>query len=529
MLRKRMKSGLGLWIVGAAMLGLVGSLVAANLPDGKAPRVEIAPDVAVNSARALSQAFRNAASDVLPSVVAIRTVPEVAKRTVPKRQGEAEERSEHPFHEFRETPFGDLFREHPELKRFFEQMPGQRPSVPGFGVPGPRAGGIGSGVVMDKEGIILTNNHVVAGAGKVSVQLEDGREFEAVEIHRDPRTDLAVLRIEGAGNLTPAKLGNSDVAEVGDWVLALGEPFGLEGTVTAGIISAKGRGLGIAEREDFIQTDAAINPGNSGGPLVNLDGEVIGINTAISSRSGGNQGVGFAVPINLAKWVADQLIGTGTVRRAYLGVVIQPVTHELAQHLGVQARQGVLITEVMPNTPGEKAGLKVGDVVVEFAGRKMTKPIELQGAVERMEIGSEHPLVVLRDGKRRELKVAVGEQPADFGRTLRRGGDPETDAKPEPSQFEGLGFQVESLTDEVAEHLGLQGHEGLVITEVEPGSPAAEAGLTQGVLITHVDRRRVTDVGALREAVEAASSEKGLLLRVRDRRGARFIVIKPRD
>lgn len=172
--------------------------------------------------------------------------------------------------------------------------------------------------------------------------------------------------------------------------------------------------MGIAEREDFLQTDAAINPGNSGGPLVNLDGEVVGINTAISSRSGGNQGVGFAVPINLAKWVAEQLIETGSVRRAYLGVVIQPVTHELAQHLGVSARQGVLVTDVMPETPGQAAGLKEGDVIVEFGGRKMTKPTELQGAVERAEIGTKQPLIVLRDGKRRQLTVQVDEQPTDF-------------------------------------------------------------------------------------------------------------------
>lgn len=527
--RSKLASGVGFWLVAAAMLGLVGSLVASNLPDGKNPKVEIDPEVAVNSARALSQAFRNAASDVLSSVVAIRTVPQVAERARSERQGEAGERSEIPFREFRGTPFGDLFRDHPELRRFFEQVPRQMPSVPGFGGPRPRAGGLGSGVIIDREGIILTNNHVVAGAAKVSVQLQDGREFEAAEILRDPRTDLAVLRIEGASNLTPAKLGDSDMSEVGDWVLALGEPFGLEGTVTAGIISAKSRGLGIAEREDFIQTDAAINPGNSGGPLVNLDGEVIGINTAISSRTGGNQGVGFAVPINLAKWVADQLIETGTVRRAYLGVVIQPVTHELAQHLGVQARQGVLVTDVMPDTPGEKAGLKEGDVIVEFAGRKMTKPIELQGAVERMEIGSEQPLVILRNGKRRELKVTVAEQPADFGRNLRRGAEPEPEAKPDPSRFEELGFQVENLTGDVAEHLGLQGHEGVLITEVQPESPAAGAGLTAGVIITHVDRQAVTDVAEFREAVEAASSEKGVLLRVRDRRGARFIVVKPRD
>ncbi len=524
MLRKRVRFGLGFWLVAAVLLAIAGSLVAANLPASATPKAEIPRDEAVNSARALSQAFRNAASDVLPAVVAIRTVPQVAVRTQSDEQESRGEQSDIPFREFHGMPFGELFGNHPELRRFFEQMP----SNPGLDSPGPRAGGLGSGVIIDSDGTILTNNHVVAGAGKVSVQLQDGREFEAVDIHRDTRTDLAVLRIEGASGLTAAKLGDSDSAEVGDWVLALGEPFGLEGTVTAGIISAKGRGLGIAEREDFIQTDAAINPGNSGGPLVNLDGEVVGVNTAISSRSGGNQGVGFAVPINLAKWVADQLIETGSVRRAYLGVVIQPVTHELAQHLGVSARQGVLVTEVMPDTPGAAAGLKDGDVIVEFAGRKMTKPIELQGVVERAEIGSKQPLVVLRDGKRHELSVPIGEQPTDFGRNSLKATRPGERTKPTPSQFENLGFQVETLSDDVAEHLGFQGQQGLVITEVTPDSPAAEAGLGAGALITHIDRTPVTDVASLREAVEKASAEKGILLRVRNGQGARFVVLKPR-
>ncbi len=526
MARSKCGSGLVLWTAAAALFGVAGSMVVANPPSSEGGRGEIDREVAVDAARALSQAFRNAASDALPSIVAIRTVPQVTQRTRSGERSNGDDRSEMPF---RGTPFGDMFRDHPELRRFFEQIPRDAPSVPGFGMPRPRAGGLGSGVVIDRDGIILTNNHVVAGAARVSVQLQDGRELEAVEIFRDPRTDLAVLRVEGAGDLTPANLGDSDEAEVGDWVLALGEPFGLQGTVTAGIISAKGRGLGIAEREDFIQTDAAINPGNSGGPLVNLNGEVVGINTAISSRSGGNQGVGFAVPINLAKWVAEQLIETGRVQRAYLGVVIQPVTYELAQHLGVEARQGVLVTDVMPDTPGEGAGLKAGDVIVEFAGRKMTTPTELQGTVERTEIGSRQALVVVRDGKRRELTVTVGEQPADFGRTSLRSGEPDEDVKPEPSRFETMGFQVERLTDEVAEHLGLAGREGLVITEVEPGSPAADAGLTPGALITHIERRPVNDVETLREAVEAASAERGVLLRVRDRRGVRFVVIRPRD
>ena len=248
------------------------------------------------------------------------------------------------------------------------------PEMPGHGMVG-----AGSGVIVDPSGVILTNNHVVAGGGKVMVRLHDGREFKAVDIKTDPKTDLAVLRIKGAGPLPAARLGDSSKVEVGDWVLALGEPFGLEGTVTAGIISAKGRGLGITDREDFIQTDAAINPGNSGGPLVNLDGEVIGINTAISTSTGGYQGVGFAIPIDLAKWVGGQLVQYGKVHRAYLGVIIQPVTQPLAEQFKVKVHQGVLVTEVQPDTPAAKAGLKAGDIILEFAGKPVSSPRELQG------------------------------------------------------------------------------------------------------------------------------------------------------
>ena len=226
----------------------------------------------------------------------------------------------------------------------------------------------GSGVIVDPSGVILTNNHVVAGGGEIMVRLSDGREFKAFDIKTDPTTDLAVLHIKSKEPLPAAKLGDSKKVEVGDWVLALGEPFGLEGTVTAGIVSAKGRGIGINEREDYIQTDAAINPGNSGGPLVNLDGEVIGINTAISSNTGGYQGVGFAIPIDLAKWVGEQLVKSGTVHRAYLGVMIQPVSQSLAEQFNVKVHEGVLVTQVQPHTPAAKAGMKAGDIILDFAG-----------------------------------------------------------------------------------------------------------------------------------------------------------------
>jgi serine protease Do len=369
----------------------------------------------------------------------------------------------------------------------------------------------------------LTNNHVVAGDGKVIVRLQDGREFKAVNIKADPRSDIAILRIEGAGKLPAAKLGNSDSVEVGDWVLALGEPFGLEGTVTAGIVSAKGRGLGIAGREDFIQTDAAINPGNSGGPLVDLDGEVIGINTAISSMSGGNQGVGFAVPVNLAKWVGGELEKNGTVRRAYLGVIIQPVTQSLAEQFNVKAKEGVLVTDVQPDSPAAKAGIKQGDIVLGVAGKTVSSPRELQGLVERVAIGSKQTLNILRDGRRISLDVICKEMPAKLDLAEQRSMPAE---KEESSSFDKLGVKVENLTAKVAEQLGIKADQGVVITDVQSGSPADLAGLSPGMVISETNRHAVASVDDFRKALGSKSLEKGVLLLLHTPEGSRFVVIE---
>ena len=300
----------------------------------------VATESATNCAKLMSKAFHDAASQILPSVVMITNTPMVAQQSEKQAPSADDDAEAMPFG-FRGTPFGDMFK-NPEFRRHFKEFPSHpTPEMPGRGTAA------GSGVIVDPAGIILTNNHVVAGGGQVMVRLQDGREFKAVDIKTDPKTDLAILRIEGVGKLPAARLGDSGKVEVGDWVLALGQPFGLEGTVTAGIVSAKGRGIGITDREDFIQTDAAINPGNSGGPLANLDGEVIGINTAISSSSGGNQGIGFAIPSNLAKWVGGQLETAGKVHRAYLGVAIQPVTQSLAQQFKGKVGEGVLVTSTV--------------------------------------------------------------------------------------------------------------------------------------------------------------------------------------
>ena len=334
---------------------------------------------------------------------------------------------------------------------------------------------------------------------------------------------MAIVRINAGGSLPAARLGRSSDVEVGDWVLALGQPFGLEGTVTAGIVSAKGRGLGITDREDFIQTDAAINPGNSGGPLVNLDGEVIGINTAISTNSGGYQGVGFAVPIDLAKWVGGQLEQSGAVHRAYLGVSIQPVTQEVAEQFKVKVHNGVMVREVRNNTPAAKAGVQPGDVILQFAGQPVNDPRELQNIVERSPIGSSQPMVLLRDGKQMTINVTCNELPADATAAASPSGHSEGGSR---SNFEQLGIQAETLTGSLAEQLGVKADSGVAITEVQPGSPAAMAGLAKGMVITHANRKPVKSPADLRKAIEAKPLSEGLLLMVRTEEGNRMVLLR---
>ncbi len=386
--------------VGAAMGYVYGDNAAPATPvvykTSSAPQVS--PEEAkraISNAKDLSTAFRVAADKVLPSVVTIETKSKpVAMKQAQSNRRRAPSPQQNPF---AGTPFEDMFRGFS-----FEGQGDGEGGLP-FEFNNPRGlprEGLGSGVIFDSSGLILTNNHVVAGGDNVDVlvRLWDGREFKADKVWTDPKTDIAVVKIN-ADELVVAPLGDSDQVAVGDWVLALGQPFGLESTVTAGIVSATHRGVGINARESFLQTDAAINPGNSGGPLVNLDGEIVGINTAISSRGGGNDGVGFAVPVNLARWVGDQLVKTGEVRRAYLGVGIQPVTANLAKQFNVKPREGVVITDVYSDTPAERSGLKSGDVIRSFAGVKVDSPRELQLLVERAEIGRPHAVELVRGGK----------------------------------------------------------------------------------------------------------------------------------
>ncbi|MGC4005307.1 MAG: trypsin-like peptidase domain-containing protein [Pirellulales bacterium] len=285
---------------------------------------------------------------------------------------------------FKGTPFEDMF-----------------PDMPRGGAQGrvPQKDGVGSGVIISTDGVVLTNNHVVADADEVTVLLADGREFVATDIKTDPDSDLAVLRLKDAKDLVAAPIGDSDQLEIGDWVIAIGNPFELESTVSAGIISGKGRELGMIRRAKFLQTDAAINPGNSGGPLLNLDGEIVGINTAIASNTGSFNGIGFAIPANHAKWVAAQLTGKGVVERGYLGVGVSQLTPDLARKWNVRPNQGVVVGEVKEGTPAADAGIQEGDVILSVNGHVVATPRDLQEQVERLPFNAKQSIAVLRDGK----------------------------------------------------------------------------------------------------------------------------------
>jgi serine protease Do len=496
-------------MVGAAYVAGTSGVLTAQTHEAKAP-----PERAIGHATALSEAFRHAADVVLPSVVSIQNEmqPKLVKRELRAPGGNRPQMPEG----FRE--FGEI---DPLLKRFFEQMP----EMDRFDMPEmPRQNSSGSGVIIDQSGVILTNNHVVAGGGKVTVRLHDGREYVAEQVLTDPNTDIAVVKIKADKPLPAAKLGDSDAMQIGDWVLALGQPFGLTDTVTAGIISAKARDISITKHAEFIQTDAAINPGNSGGPLVNLQGEVIGINTAISSSSGGFQGVGFAVPVNVAQWVSSQLLKDGKVQRAFVGIGIQPLTAELAQQLGGGASDGALITEVQPNSPAAAAGLLPQDVVVEFGGTAVHSPGQLSALAGRSEIGSKQPVVVIRDGKRMTLHVTMKEQPKGYGDVT--ASLPEESAAEETAKYDRFGLEVAPLTADVAKELNLKSADGVVITGVEAGSPAAEAGLETSMVVAQVGKQSVRTVEEFNAAMAKASPEKGVLMLVRSTQGSRFVVLK---
>jgi len=381
--------------------------------------------------------------------------------------------------------------------------------------------GNGSGVIVSPEGYILTNNHVVEGAKEIKVALTDGREFDATVVGADPSSDIAVIKIEAEG-LPVAPLGNSDDLQVGDWVVALGSPFGLENTVTAGIVSATGRtNMRLADYEDYIQTDAAINPGNSGGALVNLAGQVVGINTAIASRTGGYMGVGFAIPVNQARDVMDQLIDTGKVTRGWLGVSIQDVTPELRETLGLDENaNGALVGEVMSDTPAGQAGIKVGDVIVGMDGQAVSDANELRNRVAVTRPGKQVHLALLRDGGERTVTVTVGERPSDLTPVSNTTpGGPSTRSESKTVR----GITVGSLTPELKSQLGYDGNSGVVVLDVGGFGEAARAGIASGMVILKADGVSVSDPAEFGKIVERA--EGPVLLYVWSHGGRSFVAL----
>ena len=493
---------IGLLAVGASrwQTGAVGQEKAAVIKPGQ-----------VHQAEQLSAAFRHAAEVAMPSVVTVHSKSKghVAKHA--KVHPHSKRGGENPFKgtPFEGIPFEDFFGNTPESHQRHE--------------------GVGSGVIVDSSGIILTNNHVVDGADEVVVELADGREFKADEVKTDPSSDLAVLRIKGAGSLPAAQLGNSDDMQIGDWVLAIGNPFNLDQTVSAGIISGKGRKLD-GTRVRMLQTDAAINPGNSGGPLVNLEGEVIGINTAIATNNGAFQGVGFVIPSNLTKWVMGQLIKKGSVERAYLGVALDPeeLTGEKAAIFHAKQGEGVIVSEVLPDSPAAEAGLQSGDIITEFNGTKVHNRPELQELVERAAVGAHQKLSVLRDGKTITFDVTPKAMPTD---RLVRNGRPEAtdDAEEHAEDYSNssLGIEVGELSTQTAQALEMKKAEGVVITKVDPDSVAAEKGLSEGMVILAVGKQSVKSVTDFRAAMKNESLDKGVLLLVRTHGGGnQFVVLQ---
>jgi serine protease Do len=395
-------------------------------------------------------------------------------------------------------PFGEFF------KRFFKEMPQ---------LPGPfKQQGAGSGVIISDHGNILTNNHVIEGADEVLVTLADKRELKATIVGRDAKTDLAVLKIETQESLPVAALGDSDRLRVGEWVLAIGNPFGLSHTVTSGIVSAKGRVIGAGPYDDFIQTDASINPGNSGGPLFNLHGEVVGINTAIIPTG---QGIGFAIPVSLAKSLIPQLVSTGKVTRGYLGVSIQELTPALAKALALQDHKGALVAEVVPGSPAEKAGLNRGDVIVAFKDKAVDTAHDLPAMVAQTPVGEPVTLGVWRDGKTRHLPLTVGELAAD---------GPEEAQTAQPAQGT-WGMHLQDLSPALARQQGLESDQGVLVVAVQPGSPAAEAGIRPGDLLLEVNRQTVQSVREVQEILAKATNQESLLALVQRGQGSLFIAM----
>jgi serine protease Do len=448
--------------------------------------------------------FASLAERLSPVVVNISTSSQPKQQMeLPQFRGPGQGGPQWPFGEGEQQPheFWEPF------ERFFGPMPRQRQF---------RQRSLGSGFIIDPEGHILTNNHVIENADEITVRLDNNKEYKAKVVGKDAKTDIALLRVEGVTDVATVVLGDSATLRVGEWVMAIGNPFGLDHSVTVGIVSAKSRIIGAGNYDDFIQTDAAINPGNSGGPLINVRGEVVGINSAIFSRTGGNIGIGFAVPINLAKELVPQLKEKGRVTRGWLGVLIQKVTPEIAESLGLEEQRGALVADVVKEGPAAAAGLKVGDVIVEFDGQMVRESNELPMIVARTPVGKQVQVKVLRDKESIDVAVTIAELKDDEVALAGKSGESEK-----------LGLTVQTLTPEIAQNLGVGDAKGVVVTAVESGSSAEDAGLRRGDVILEVNRETIDDVEGYRKALREAEKGKNLLFLVRRGENTIFLALKP--
>jgi serine protease Do len=435
------------------------------------------------------QSFSELAQKASPAVVNIRTVKimkgggRVFRHFSPGPWGEDDPRKD-----FFDRFFG------PEQQREFKQR------------------SLGSGFIMSADGYIVTNNHVVEDADEIRVILKDGKEFDASIEGRDPNTDLALIKVKSDNPLPNLALGNSETLNVGEWVVAIGSPFGLEQTVTAGIISAKGRVIGSGPYDDFLQTDASINPGNSGGPLLNMAGEVVGINTAIIA---GGSGIGFAIPINLAKGIIDQLKQHGEVVRGWLGVQIQDLTKEMSEYHGTKDKKGALVLEVIEGNPAAKAGIKAKDIITEVNGKPIESVRDLTRIIADIPVGDTAVVTVIRNGKEEKIKVSVAKREAKETASKTNRGKPDED----------LGIQVTEITPEMAQRYQLPEKSGVIVTNLAPDGKAAEAGLMAGDVIKEINHQEINSLSDFRKALAAADSGKELSIFIR-RPQVGFLVIK---
>jgi serine protease Do len=491
------------------VLMVMGLLVVAGLcvTSHKSPEAKDNPspplsEEAAAPARALGSVFAAVARTVKPSVVS------VTSEKMLKTRGQ-----EMPF------PFGDDFFRH----FFGDHFDGQSPERREYRVP---QRGMGTGIIIDRAGYVLTNYHVVRDVDEINIILPDRRSFPAKTVGSDPKSDVAVIMFKGKPptDLVVAQLGDSDAPEVGDMVLAIGAPFGLTQTVTAGIISAKGRSnVGIADFEDFLQTDAAINPGNSGGPLVNMRGQIIGLNTAIATSVGQYSGVGFSIPSNMIKAELPILMKGGSISRGMMGVVIQDLTPDLAKKFQVPAPsgggapQGVLVAQVNPGSPAEKAGIRPGDIILGFRGKPVENMGQFRNGVAQTAPGTKVDVEILREGKKQTMNVTVGKLPSEGPTAGGPGG-----ANP----LTGYGFTVEPLTPALAKRLGYENEHGVVISQVAEGSVAAVAGLQPGDLLVEADRQKVNSVSDLEGIMNKAKAQEGLLLLVKRKGASLFVVLR---